>query len=292
MAVLFHPDENTTKFIIFLTRSKVYDGAEDKGTVQWTVQKYEDDLLVNTYKLALPLQGLDCESGSEPSEFLWLNPRKIDDSGIYSLGSVPVDFASRSLDLGCCHHWDSQFRSRGHRHIATYITFDIYEGQLNVSFYHLPRVQQDLHHITCMVPHRGGGPLYEGEHVWNGQILLPLINNSDSVLCCDRVHGVPVKGALAVAIKSCDQITDPPTAVRYIAGSGIHKRTWESKSEIATRDLGMAYGWIGNQRMESRPVKAPPTAAGHEYKREIRGDGTFVVLFGDIDYVVWKYDES
>lgn len=295
LAVLFHPDLRDTIFIIFLNCSKVQDDLPVTGTVQWRVQKYVKGKLAKTYKLEYPLEGLDYRSGDEPIEVFWLSPRKIDDSGTYSIGPVPVDFASRFLDLGCNHHWDRWYRRRGHRHLAHHITFDVYEENLSTRFFHLPGGYKDTDYINFVTPQHEDRPLREISHFWDGQIFLPVVKLLDPVALRDPRHRLPVKKALLVAIKSCDQISGPPTDIPYIAGYEQTLTVWNTTGRFATRDLGLMYCWVGDPHLAQQTLSLGANSMGtdeHHSGREARGDGIFVVLFGEYDYVVWCYDKK
>jgi hypothetical protein len=293
LAVLFHPDRADTVFIIFLSCRKVDEDAEVTGTIQWTIQKYVHGKLTKSYTMQYPLEGLDYRSGDEPGEVFWLSPTKIDDNGLYSLGPVPVDFASRFLDLGCHHHWDRWYRRRGHRHLAHHITFDIYEERLSTCFYHLPGGHKDADYINFVIPQDGDRPLKENLHLWGGQIFLPVVKLLDPAALRDPRYKLPVKRVLVMAIKSCDQISGPPENIRYIAGYGLPKIEWDTGGRFATRDLGVMYCWVGDPWLAQCPPPALYPPNEHDtVDREVRGDGTFVVLFGEYDYVVWCYDKS
>lgn len=297
LAILFHPDSIDTIFVIFLSCQKVDEDSEVTGNIQWRVQKYIRGILTKTFKKEYPLEGLDYRSGDEPVEVFWLSPRKIDDNGVYSIGHVPVDFASCLLDLGCHHHWDRWYSRRGHRHLAHHITFDVYEERLSTTYYHLPGGHKDEDYINFVTPQVGDRPLKENSHLWSGQIFLPVIKLLDPVALRDPRHKLPVKKALVMAIKSCDQISGPPTNVRYVGGYGCGKTkmVWETEGRFATRDLGLMYCWVGDPHLaQQSPTPLVHTAGTEEHHtdREIRGDGTFVVLFGEYDYVVWCYDKK
>jgi hypothetical protein len=294
LAILFHPDLIDIIFVVFLNCQKVDEDAEVTGNVQWRVQKYVRGQLASTYKLEYPLEGLDYRSGDEPAAVFWLSPRKIDDNGIYSIGPVPVDFASRFLDLGCHHHWDRWYRRREHRHLAHHITFDVYEERLSTCYYHLPGGHKDTDYINFVTPQIEGRRLRENSHPWSGQIFLPVIKLLDPVALIDPRHKLPVKRALLMAIKSCDQISGPPTDVQYIGGYGPDLTIWKTAGRFANRDLGLMYCWVGDPHLaQQTPTPTPNTAAPEQNPtdREVRGDGTFVVLFGEYDYVVWCYDK-
>jgi hypothetical protein len=293
LAVLFHPDRTDIVFVISLCCQKVDENADVTGTVQWNVQKYLRGRLVKTYKMEYPLEGLDYRSGDEPGEVFWLSPTKIDDNGLYSLGPVPVDFASRFLDLGCNHHWDRWDRRRGHRHLAHNITFNLYEERLSTCFYHLPGGHKDTEYINFVIPQEGDRPLKENLHLWSGQIFLPVVKLLDPVALRDPRYKLPVKRVLVVAIKSCDQISGPPENIRYIAGYNPPKTEWNTRGRFATRDLGVMYCWVGDPWLaQCPPPSIMPSNERDNVDREVRGDGTFVVLFGEYDYVVWCYDRN
>jgi hypothetical protein len=295
LAILFHPDSVDTIFVIMLNCRKVDEDSEVTGTVQWRVQKYFRGELSKMFKLEYPLEGLDYRSGDEPAEVFWLSLRKIDDNGVYSIGPVPVNFASHLLDLGCHHHWDRWYSRRGHRHLAHHITFDVYEERLSTSFYHLPGGHKDADDINFVTPQVGDRPLKENLHLWNGQIFLPIIKLLDPVAVRDPRYKLPVKNALLMAIKSCDQISGLPTKVRYIGGYSSTKTVWKTKERFPTRDLGLIYCWVGDPHLAQQdplPVVRTAGTEEHHTHREIRGDGTFVVLFGEYDYVVWCYDKN
>jgi len=295
LAILFHPDSADTIFVIFLNCQKVDEDSEVTGNVQWRVQKYFKGELSKTFKLEYPLEGLDYRSGDEPAEVFWLSPRKIDDNGVYSIGPVPVDFASRLLDLGCHHHWDRWYSRRGHRHLAHHITFDVYEERLSTRFYHLPGGHKDTNDINFVTPQVGDRPLKENSHLWGGQIFLPVIKLLDPVAVRDPRYKLPVKSALLIAVKSCDQISGLPTKVPYIGGYGSIKTVWKTEERFPTRDLGLMYCWVGDPclaQQDPSPVARTAGTEEHHTDREIRGDGTFVVLFGEYDYVVWCYDKQ
>jgi hypothetical protein len=296
LAILFHPDSTDIIFVIFLCCQKVDEDSDVTGNVQWMVQKYVRGKFANIFKWKYPLEGLDYRSGDEPAEVFWLSPRKIDDNGMYSIGHVPVDFASHLLDLGCHHHWDRWYSRRGHRHLAHHITFDVYEERISTSFYHLPGGQKDVDYINFVTPQVGDRPLKENSHLWSGQIFLPVIKLLDPVALRDPRYKLPVKQACLMAIKSCDQISGLPTTVRYIGGYGMTKTVWNVEGRFTTHDLGLMYCWVGDTHLAlQNPPPVVHTAAGteeHHTDREIRGDGTFVVLFGEYDYVVWCYDKK
>jgi hypothetical protein len=294
LGIIFHPGSVETIFIIFLSCKKIDEDSEVTGTVQWRVQKYFRGELMATYKMEYPLEGLDYRSGDEPKGVFWLSPRKIDDNGIYSIGPVPVDFASGFLDLGCHHHWDRWYRRRGHRHLAHHIMFDVYEERLSTSFYHLPGGHKDQDYINFVTPQVRDQPLRENSHLWGGQIFLPVIKLLDPAALRDPRDKLPVKKALLMAIKSCDQIVGPPTDVRYIGGYGLSPTVWTTKGRFPARDLGVIYCWVGDPHLaqQSDLPSGHREAEEHHINREIRGDGTFVVLFGEYDYVVWCYDKN
>jgi hypothetical protein len=98
-----------------------------------------------------------------------------------------------------------------------------------------------------------------------------------------------------MAVKSCDQISGLPTKVRYIGGYGLTKTVWNTEERFPTRDLGLMYCWVGDPHLAQQDPSPVARTAGteeHHTDREIRGDGTFVILFGEYDYVVWCYDKQ
>lgn len=294
IAVLFHPDCAETIFIVYLSCKKVDEDAEVTGTIRWTVQKYVDEILVKTYKMEYPLEGLDFRSGDEPDDSFSLLIRRIDDNGNWSLGHIPVDFASRFLDLGCDHHWDRWYRRRGHRHLAHYVTFNVYNEILSTTYFHLPGGNKDTDEINFVTPQEGDRPIWKSSHIWSGQLLLPIVKMLDprpllKAPCCR----LPVTTGLVMAVKSCDQISGPPEEVRYIAGYNSMK-LWKTAGRFSTRDMGLMYCWAGDPHIARLPLTASssPSEELVDNLREIQGDGSFVVLFGQYDYVVWCYDKD
>jgi hypothetical protein len=294
-ALLFHPDSEDTVFVLHLTCPKIQEDDEIRGNIQWWVQKYVHGELQATYSLEYPLQGLSYNDGDDPAQVFCLNPMKIDDNGLYNIASVPLQFPYEFLDLGCHHRWDKRSRRRGNRHLAHRITFDVYKERISTCYFHLPGSHEDNDHLD-VVPeigrHRGNR---EKTHLWNGHLFLPVLKLSErEPLTLDAPHKIQLKRALLMAIKSCDQISGPPTDVPYIGDYGENSTVWSTAGKFATRDLGLAYCWIGDSHLALQsPSKALLSAEFvQSVVREIRGDGTFVVLFGDYDYVVWCYDRK
>ncbi|KAI9742492.1 MAG: hypothetical protein M1818_004026 [Claussenomyces sp. TS43310] len=293
IAVLFHPDRADIIFVIYLTYNTVDGDAGMKGTVQWTVQKYVDNTLIKTIKLTLPLEGLDYKSGDELQDIFRLSPRCIDDNGIYSLASVAVGFGSRFLYPDCNHYRDGWSQRRSQRHLATNVTFDVYEERLDTAFYHFPYSQEILDPVDLDISWDGGNPLGEGQHLWGGQIFLPIIRSCDPMISCNQSHRLPVRRVLLLAIGSCNQVYTSPTCVteNVNVGFGEDKKRWESKKRSVIRDPGLKCSWVGDPHLAYEPLK-DSTLFENEQEYEIRGDGTFTVLFGDWGYVVWNYDKS
>jgi hypothetical protein len=133
-------------------------------------------------------------------------------------------------------------------------------------------------------------------NIWNTltneQVFLPIVQLVESRrLHKDAHHRLPVNSALLLAVRSCDQISGPPTSVPYVGGfDKIDKRS--TGGEFSTRDLGLAFCWFGVTHLALLP---PSTMTRHETemanRREVQGDGTFIVLFGEYEYVVWSLGE-
>jgi hypothetical protein len=296
LQVLFHPFN--VDIIYIVTLSAIQDGEEDEefveGTMQWTVQVYHQKIVTDTYAMEIPLQGLDFKGGDDFADSFWLNIRKIDDNGLYSLGPIPVDFPSRLLDVGCEHRWDRRYRRRGHRrHLCTFATFNVYTNKLERTYFHLPGGNLDADFIDFEIPSEDGKFIVDRLHVWNGQLFAPILQFLDSSYLLKAAHRPPVKQALLMAVKSCNQIYGQPKSFPYIAGYGPELVKWNIPGRYATRDLGLAYCWVGDPHLanESR-LRDQRDENDFDKFREVTGDGTFVILFGEFDFVVWCYDDT
>lgn len=295
MAIVFHPDAIDTVFLVVFGLPIVDSDAMASENARWILQKYVGQRLQGVCELQVPLDGLTYADGDEPEVCFWLKPRRIDDNGIYSISTVPVAHAQpRSRDFGCEHEWDRwPPRPDRARQLTMLITFNVYEERLSTRYYHLPGGQEDCccinHYLHERVPK-------ECSHLWGGQILHPIVRLLDTPAQSLPAYKLPVKRALVMAIKSCEQILGPPEDIQYIGGYGPEKTVWICAGSFATRDLGLMYCWVGDPQLAQtapRPnVRQNALFDDDSMDREVRGDGTFVVLFGEYDYVVWCYDRK
>lgn len=296
MQVLFHPLDEEIIYIV--TLSAIQDEDEDEtdsvdpeGIITWTVQKYNRKSLTHVATMPIPLQGLHFREGDDLADSFWLNVRKIDENGLYSLGPIPVDFPSRLLDVGCEHRWDRRFRRRGHRHLCTYATFNIFTNKLEKSYYHLPGGDAEADFIDFEIPSEGGKLIVDRLHVWNSQLFAPILEFLDPSYIRNAAHRPPVKQALLMAVKSCNQICGTPKSFPYIAGYGPELVKWNVPGRYATLDLGLAYCLVGDPHLANEH-RTRGDDNGFDNFREVAGDGTFVVLFGEFDFVVWCFDDT
>jgi hypothetical protein len=292
-SLIFNPHDVNIIYIVTMACTRVDEDSPVSGNIQWIVQKYVRDILVKTVKNEFPLEGLDYHAGDEPGHNFTLALHEVDDNGTYSICELALNYASRYLDLGCHHHWDRRHRRPGHRMLTMQITFNIYTDTLSTVYYHLPPGQKHSDDVNFIIPQDSGKFQRDCAHYWSGLMMLPTIRLIQSPnLSATSPSRIPVEKALLLAVKSCDQIAGPPTNIKYIGGYGPSKRIWNCKGRFPTRDLGLQYVWVGDLHFATLGQEANQQRDLNDIYREVRGDGSFVVLFGEYDFVVWCFDRS
>jgi hypothetical protein len=68
------------------------------------------------------------------------------------------------------------------------------------------------------------------------------------------------------------------------------KKLWTSKERYPTFDLGVSHILVGPVELAHEREKLRAMATDH--LREASGDGSFLVLFGQHDFVVWSFNKS
>jgi hypothetical protein len=207
--------------------------------------------------------------------------------------------------MGCSHRWHGHKRSReAQRHIILQVAFSIYDDSFSTKFYHLPGGHKHTDDINFITPDNlDYAWISRNHHCWASNFYLPVLDVRNSeALSHDSPARIPVKSALIVAIKSCGQIQGVPTDINYMGGYGprrSQKKVWTSEGRYPTYDLGVSHCLVGT--IELAQQKRLPTTfvddngstlIDNDDSREVVGDGSFLVVFSNFDFVVWSFNKS
>ncbi len=270
MKLFFHPDDADTVFVVLLSCCEGNAQQNVCGYVQWTVQKYSKGSLSRVFETKFPVKGLDHRVVERFKDTLSLKPRKIDNNGVYSIGVVGDHFLAEFNDLGCKHndHWM----------MCMYVTFDTYQEVLS---------HTDFFHYPSGIPRLEDQREPDVFHTWCGHMFLPIVSNYGVRLIFEEIlWDTPTQNVLVSAIRSCDQISSVPPSVTYIGNYLGKKFVWER--EDISGGLGLDYCWVINAQDTGENFHIEDAGTW----REIQGDGTFVVLFREHEYIVWSYDKA
>jgi hypothetical protein len=304
-SALFHPHSANTIFIIIVRIEEGPPEDPENETLRWVVEKYVDNVRqeADRASLAYPLVGTEeeipyrPELENNPEDYFRLDVRKCDDNGTYSIALVPTGFSNDLADIGCSHQWDHASRP-GYRHLAHYITYNVYDGSLLSRYFHLPVNSKDIADTSFMTTEVSDAPVFEASHMWSAQIFSPIqeIINPTATVTKER-RRLPNHAALLFSTKSCDEISGTPADVEYISGYGPNHSIWTIPATYSNHDLGLMYCLVGDTSLPSvcyvSPVPRGPDLVdrgGRAPKIKVRGDGNFIVLFGAHDFVVWRFN--
>lgn len=293
--ILVPPGASDTLYVCTMAKIKKGQGEDNHTVVKLVMQKYCDGKLVKTVPISFPQQGLE-----RAPYILHVSIQEIDDSGTFNICQLPLDFPSTWTDLGCDHRWHKQKRSGDNqRQLILQVTYNIYDDKFSTNFYHLPSGQKHFDDVTFTSPSSTVGNDREAYryHFWASNIYLPLtgIKNS-SALPLDSPSRIPIKHALLLAVKSCDQIRGTPTDINYMGGYGpksSQKKMWTSKGRYSNFDLGVSHCLVGPIELSQKSmIPDRSITVADDLSREVMGDGSFLIFFGDYDFVVWNFNES
>lgn len=293
--ILLPPGLQDTLYVCTMAKIKKGQGEDNYSVVKLVMQKYSDGKLVKTTPLSFPQQGLE-----RAPYALHVSMREIDDDGTFHICQLPLDFPSTWTDLGCDHRWHKQKRpGDNQRQLIMQIAYNVYDDKFSTNFYHLPSGQKHFDDVNFTTPSStvGNNRVAKRYHFWANNLYLPLtgIKNS-TALSNDSPSRIPIKNALLVAIKSCDQIRGSPPDINFMGGYGpgiSQKKVWTSKGRYSNFDLGVSHCLVGSIELAQNPmVSDRARMLSGEDTREVTGDGSFLVLFGSYDFVVWSFDKS
>lgn len=293
--ILIPPGPQDILYVCTMAKIKKGQGEENYSVVKLVMQKYSDGKLVKTIPLSFPQQGLE-----RAPHALQVSIREIDDDGTFNICQLPLDYPSTWTDLGCDHRWHKQKRPADHqRQLMMQIAYNVCDDKFSTNFFHLPSGQKHLDDVNFTTPDStvGNNRVARRYHFWANNLYLPLIGIKNSAdLSHDSPSRIPIKHALLVAIKSCDQIQGSPPDINYLGGygpEGSKKKVWTSKGRYSNFDLGVSHCLVGPIELAQKPIMADGLRlTPEEYTREVTGDGSFLVLFGIYDFVVWSFNKS
>ncbi|KFY05593.1 hypothetical protein V492_08423 [Pseudogymnoascus sp. VKM F-4246] len=293
--LLLPPTLDDTLYVCTMAKIKKGQGEDNHTIVKMVMQKYTDGELINTTSISFPQKGLE-----RAPYALRVSIREIDDNGSYNICQLPLDFPSTWTDLGCDHRWHKEKRSGDNqRQLIMQIAYNICDDKFSTNFYHLPSGQKHFDDVNFTTPTStiGNNRRPKRYHFWANNLYLPLIGITNSeALSRDSPSRIPIKHALLLAIRSCDQIRGTPTDINYLGGYGPEsskKKVWTSKGRYSNFDLGVSHCLVGPIELAQTPM-IPDRSRDilDNNTRDVIGDGSFLVLFGDYDFVVWSYNKS
>lgn len=293
--ILIPPGPQDTLYVCTMAKIKKGHGEDNYSVVKLVMQKYSDGNLVKTIPLSFPQQGLERAPYS-----LHVSIREIDDDGTFNICQLPLDFPSTWTDLGCDHRWHKQKRTGDNqRQLIMQIAYNVCDDKFSTNFYHLPSGQKHFDDVNFTTPSSsiGNNRVATRYHFWASNLYLPLIGIKNSTaLSHDSPSRIPIKHALLVAVKSCDQIQGSPPDINFLAGYGpesSQKKVWTSKGRYSNFDLGVSHCLVGSIELAQKPMIPDRTRVEPDgHTREVTGDGSFLVLFGNYDFVVWSFNKS
>lgn len=293
--ILLPPGPQDVLYVCTMAKIKKGQGEDNYSVVKLVMQKYSHGKLVKTVPLSFPQQGLE-----RAPYALHVSIREIDDDGTFNICQLPLDFPSTWTDLGCDHRWHKQKRPGDHqRQLIMQIAYNVCDDKFSTNFFHLPSGQKHLDDVNFTTSNStvGNNRVAKRYHFWANNLYLPLIGiNNSADLSHDSPSRIPIKHALLVAIKSCDQIQGSPPDINYLGGygpEGSKKKVWTSKGRYSNFDLGVSHCLVGPIELAQKPMMADRVRViPEEHTREVTGDGSFLVLFGNYDFVVWSFNKS
>ncbi|OBT84519.1 hypothetical protein VE02_06752 [Pseudogymnoascus sp. 03VT05] len=273
--ILVPPGVQDTLYVCTMAKVKKGQGEDNHSVVKLVMQKYSNGELIKTVSISYPQQGLE-----RAPYALHISIREIDDDGTFNICQLPLDFPSTWTDLGCDHRWHKEKRpGDNQRQLIMQITYNICDDKFSTNFYHLPSGQKHFDDVNFTTPNSTVGN-----------------SRNSTALSQDSPSRVPIKHALLVAIKSCDQIRGTPPDINYLGGYGPEsskKRVWTSKGRYSNFDLGVSHCLVGSIELAQKPMLPDRLrVVADDRSKEVTGDGSFLVLFGDYDFVVWSFNKS
>ncbi|OBT42889.1 hypothetical protein VE00_07523 [Pseudogymnoascus sp. WSF 3629] len=293
--ILLPPGAEDTLYVCTMAKIKKGQGEDNHSVVKLVMQKYSGGKLVKTVPISYPQQGLE-----RAPYALHISIREIDDDGTYHICQLPLDFPSTWTDLGCDHRWHKERRpGDNQRQLMMQITYNICDDKFSTNFYHLPSGQKHFDDVNFTTPNStvGNDRVATRYHFWASNLYLPLIGIKNSTaLSPDSPSRIPIKHALLVAIKSCDQIRGTPPDINYLGGYGPEsskKRVWTSKGRYSNFDLGVSHCLVGSIELAQKSmIPDRLRVVPDDRSKEVAGDGSFLILFGDYEFVVWSFNKS
>ncbi|KFY38422.1 hypothetical protein V495_06570 [Pseudogymnoascus sp. VKM F-4514 (FW-929)] len=290
--IILPPGPQDTLYICTMATTKHGQGTDSVSAVTLVMQKYSKGKLIQNKRIAFPPQGL------AGSVFTLNTPmREIDDDGTFNVCQLPVDYPSTWTDLGCNHRWHRHKRpGEGLRQLIMQIAYNVCDDQFSKKYYHLPSGQKHLDDVNFTTPRSPFGSYHMPSryHFWASNLYLPVIAMKNSpALAHDCPSRFPVNNGLILAIKSCDQIRGTPSDVKFMGGYGPEswrKKLWTSKERYPTFDLGVSHILVGPIELAHEREKLRVMSTDH--LREASGDGSFLILFGQHDFVAWSFNKS
>jgi hypothetical protein len=71
---------------------------------------------------------------------------------------------------------------------------------------------------------------------------------------------------------------------------------WTSKGRYSNFDLGVSHCLVGPVELAQKSMipdrSRPPPPYQSDLSKEVTGDGSFLVFFGNYDFVVWNFNKS
>lgn len=293
--ILIPPGPKGTLYVCTMAKIKKGQGEDSYSVVKLVMQKYCDGKLVQNEAISFPQQGLE-----RAPYALHISFREIDDNGNFNICQLPLDFPSTWTDLGCDHRWHKQKRpGDNQRQLMMQIAYNIYDDKFSTNFYHLPSGQKHFDDVNFTTPSStiGNNLVAKRYHFWASNLYLPVIGiKNSSALSHDSPSRIPIKNALLVAIKSCNQILGSPPDINFMGGYGPEsskKKVWTSKGRYSNFDVGVSHCLVGSVELAQKSMVPDRTRVWpDDHTREVTGDGSFVILFGNYDFVVWSFNKS